>query len=323
MFETLNGFQRSMALKGAIDLDLFTHIAEGATGVPEIARRIEASEKGVRVLCDYLTMTGFLTKREGAYGLTLDSAVFLNRKSPAYLGGVAHFIAHPSQVAHFLDMAAVVRKGGSIAGGHTLEPDDAVWVEFARSMALIAGRAAEAAADIVAEPGTPMKVLDIAAGPGAFGIEILKRNHAAQVYAQDWSGVLELSVEHARKAGVDERYHTIAGSAFEVDFGSEYDLILLPNFLHHFDPPTNVRLLGKVRAALKPGGRAAIVDYTPDEDRISPLVPAIMSLSMLATTEGGDAYTVREFEQMLREAGFGECRAHWLGESQQTLIVAT
>lgn len=192
MFETLTGFQRAMALKGAIDLELFTHIAEGATTASEIARRVEASEKGVRVLCDFLTLTGFLTKREGVYGLTLDSAVFLNKRSPAYLGATALFIAHPTQVASFLDVAAVVRKGGAIAGQHRLEPDDPVWVEFAQSMAPLSGTTAEATAAIVAAPGTPMKVLDVASGSGAFGIEILKRNPAAEVYAQDWKSVLEL-----------------------------------------------------------------------------------------------------------------------------------
>lgn len=323
MFETLGGFQRSMALKGAIDLDLFTHIAEGATTSSELARRVAANEKGVRVLCDFLTVIGFLTKHDGVYGLTPDSAVFLNKHSPAYLGAVASFIAHPSQVAHFLDMAAVVRKGGSVAGEHTLDPDDPIWVEFARSMTPIARMTAQAAAAIVAQPGTPLKVLDIAAGSGAFGIEILKRNPAAEVWAQDWTSVLALAVEHATQAGVAGRYHTIPGSAFEADFGTGYGLILLPNFLHHFDPPTNVTLLRKVRAALAPKGKAAIIEYAPNEDRISPPVPAIMSLSMLATTKGGDAYTVPELETMLREAGLPETRTHELGESQQTLILAS
>ncbi len=322
MFETLGGFQRSMALKGAIDLDLFTRIAEGATTSSELAHRIAASEKGVRVLCDFLTVIGFLTKHDGVYGLTPDSAVFLNQHSPAYLGAVASFIAHPSQVAHFLDMAAVVRNGGSVAGEHTADPDDPIWVEFARSMAPIAGMTAQAAAAILAQPGAPLKVLDIAAGSGAFGIEILKRNPAAGVWAQDWTSVLALAVEHAAQAGVAGRYHTIPGSVFDVDFGSGYDLILLPNFLHHFDPPTNVKLLQKVRAALAPGGRAAIIEYAPNADRVSPPVPAIMSLAMLATTKGGDAYTVPELETMLRDAGFPETRTHELGESQQTLILA-
>lgn len=216
-----------------------------------------------------------------------------------------------------------MRKGDAIAGQHRLEPDEPIWVEFARSMAPLSGTTAEATAAIVAAPGTPMKVLDVASGSGAFGIEILKRNPAAEVYAQDWKSVLELSAGNARRAGVAGRYRTIPGNALEVDFGAGYDLILLPDFLHHLDPPANVRLLKRIRAALKPGGKVATVEYVPNDDRISPPVAAALSLSMLATTEGGDAYTFREIEEMFRQAGFGESRGQLLGLSQQTLILTS
>jgi len=168
-------------------------------------------------------------------------------------------------------------------------------------------------------PGQPMKVLDIAAGPGAYGIEIAKRNPLAQVYGQDWRNVLELSTEHARQAGVGDRYHTIPGSAFDVDFGTGYDLILVPNFLHHFDHATNVKLLKKVRAALKPGGRVATVEFVPNDDRITPPVAAAFSMMMLGSTEGGDAYTFKELDAMFRDAGFSESAAQPLGP--QTLIL--
>ena len=86
----------------------------------------------------------------------------------------------------------------------------------------------------------------------------------------DWANVLEVAKENAAKAGVADRYSTIAGSAFEVDFGSGYDIVLIPNFLHHFDPATNEKLLRKVHAALAPGGIAVTPEFIPNEDRISP-----------------------------------------------------
>src|SRR6202051_1579976 len=95
VFDTLQAYQRSVALKGGIDLDLFTAIAEGNQSVSAIAARIKASEKGTRVLCDYLTMMGFLVKQGGQYTLTPDSAAFLNRNSPAYLGTMANFLMSP------------------------------------------------------------------------------------------------------------------------------------------------------------------------------------------------------------------------------------
>ena len=87
----------------------------------------------------------------------------------------------------------------------------------------------------------PVRVLDIAAGHGLFGIEVAKQNPQAASSALDWAPVLEVAKANARKAGVGDRYQTLPGSAFDVDYGGPYDIVLLTNFLHHFDPPTCVR----------------------------------------------------------------------------------
>jgi len=319
IFDALNSFQRAMALKAAIELEVFTHIGAGATDPAEIARRAKASERGMRILCDFMTIEGFLTKQNGAYGLTPDSAVFLDKKSPGYFGSVAFFLVHPTHVANYLDLAASVRKGGAVRDQENMGPEAPIWVEFAQSMAPMSAMGAAALAQIVNMPGQPIKVLDIAAGPGAYGIEIAKLNPKAEIYGQDWKNVLELSLEHARQAGVSDRYHTIPGSAFEVDLGSGYDLVLLPNILHHFDHAANVKLLKRVRAALKPGGRAATVEFVPNDDRVSPPHAAAFSMMMLGSTGGGDAYTFKELDAMFRDAGFGESTAQPLGP--ETLIL--
>ena len=155
-----------------------------------------------------------------------------------------------------------------------------------------------------------MHVLDIAAGHGLFGIEIAKQNPQARVTGLDWAPVLRVALENARKAGVHDRYNMLPGSAFEVDFGGPYDAVLLTNFLHHFDKPTNVSLLKKVRAALKPGGRAATLEFVPNEDRVSPPMPAAFSMTMLTTTAAGDAYTLSELTAMYNDAGFTGITAH-------------
>ena len=98
-----------------------------------------------------------------------------------------------------------------------------------------------------------MRVLDIAAGHGLFGIEIAKQNKQAHVTGLDWAPVLRVALKNAEKAGVQDRYDMLPGSAFDVDFGGPYDAVLLTNFLHHFDQPTCVGLLKKVRAALTAG----------------------------------------------------------------------
>ncbi|HMC61443.1 MAG TPA: methyltransferase dimerization domain-containing protein, partial [Candidatus Solibacter sp.] len=86
IFETLNAYQRSAALKTAIELDVFTEIARGNRSADAIAKAAGASTRGVRILCDYLVVCGFLSKDGGQYFLTADSGMFLDRNSPAYFG---------------------------------------------------------------------------------------------------------------------------------------------------------------------------------------------------------------------------------------------
>jgi 2-polyprenyl-3-methyl-5-hydroxy-6-metoxy-1,4-benzoquinol methylase len=167
----------------------------------------------------------------------------------------------------------------------------------------------------------PIHVLDIAAGHGLFGIEIAKQNPQAKVTGLDWAPVLRVALANARKAGVEERYNMLPGSAFEVEFGGPYDAVLLTNFLHHFDPPTCVDLLKKVHNALKPGGRAATLEFVPNDDRVSPPMPAAFAMTMLTTTASGDAYTLPELTDMYTAAGFGGVVGHPIPMSPHTIVM--
>ncbi len=324
IFSTLNAHQQTAALKAAVELELFTAIGEGASTAKALAKRCSTSERGMRILCDYLVIHEFLTKEGTDYHLTLDSATFLDRRSPAYQGSVAKFLTSPSVLETFKDLTAVVRKGGTvISDDGSVSADNALWVEFARSMAPMTAAPAESIAKLVgAQAGGKWKVLDVAAGHGLFGIAVAKQNPQAQIVALDWANVLKVAAENAQKAGVTDRFRTITGSAFEADLGTGYDLILLTNFLHHFDIPTCEGLLRKVHKALKPDGRVATLEFVPNEDRVSPPVPAAFSMIMLAMTAHGDAYTSAELEGMFRNAGFPRSELHPLPASPQHLMIS-
>jgi ubiquinone/menaquinone biosynthesis C-methylase UbiE len=323
VFDTLNAYVRTSALRGAIELDLFTAIAEGNTSASTIAKRVQASEKGTRVLCDYLTVLGLLTKLDHQYGLTPDSAAFLNRHAPTYIGTVARFLGMPQLTGNFSDVAAVVRKGGALSEEGTLEVENPIWVEFAHSMAPMMRMPSELIAKLVAgEIEGECKVLDIAAGHGLFGIAIAKQNPKAHVVAVDWAPVLAVAEENAEKAGVTARYSKIAGSAFDVEFGSGYNVVLLTNFLHHFDVEATETLLRKLHAAMAPGGIAITLGFIPNEDRVSPPMDASFSIIVLGSTPRGDAYTFSEYDRMFRNAGFARNQMRELSPTPSRVIVS-
>lgn len=323
-FETITAYQRTNALRAAIDLDLFTAIGEGNQTASQIAQHRNASERGTRILCDYLTMIGFLTKEKNSYALTQDSAVFLDRRSPAFMGNTVEFLVSDQIKESFEHLSEAVRKGGTATPDDgTLAPEHPIWIKFARSMQSMMGPVAQGIARLIdPDANKKIKILDIAASHGAFGLAFAARNPQAEIVALDWANVLELSKENAKAAGVADRYSTIAGSAFDVDYGTGYDVVLLTNFLHHFDPPTNEKLLRKVHAALGEGGRAVTLEFVPNDDRVSPPGVAGFSLTMLASTPSGDAYTFAEFDRMFRNAGFTKNELHEIPPAIQQLIVS-
>jgi len=323
-FQTINAHMRTEALKAGIELEVFTAIGEGNTTAAEIAKRCNASEKGIRVLCDYLTIMEMLTKKDGHYGLTLDSSVFLDKRSPAYVGGATEFLCSETITNGAKHMTEAVRKGGTaMENDGTVGPDNPVWVKFARGMAPMMAMPAQMLAKLV-DPTADrkLKILDIAAGHGLFGINFATNNPQAEVTAVDWKAVLEVAKENAQKMGVADRYKTIEGSAFDVDFGTGYDLVLLTNFLHHFDPPTCETLLRKVHAALADGGRAVSLEFVPNEDRVTPPDSAGFSMMMLTGTPSGDAYTFPELERMAANAGFKRSTLHPLPPTFQQVVIS-
>jgi ubiquinone/menaquinone biosynthesis C-methylase UbiE len=322
VFETLQAHQHTSALRAGIELKVFTAIAGGARTPEALAPVCDASVKGLRVLCDFLTIAGFLTKDESGYALTPDSELFLVESSPAYMGGMASFLFHPFMEKGLANVTDAVRKGGTtLPDRGSVSDDNPVWVNFARGMAPLTAPSAGVIARLTAGSG-PVKVLDIAAGHGMYGITVAQHNPAAEIRALDWKNVLAVAHENAVKFGVAERWRTVEGSAFAADFGSGYDLVLVTNFIHHFDVPTNIALFEKIRAAMKSGAKMAIVEMAVNDDRITPAGAGMFAMTMLTTTPSGDAFSQREIASMCTRAGFRDVTHHSVPGTFQTVTIA-
>jgi hypothetical protein len=323
IFETFGAFQRTAALKAAIELGIFTAIAEGANTPSKLARNCSASERGVRILSDYLAMLGFVQKDHDAYRLAPDAAAFLDRRSDAYIGAAAAEALSGDAVANaYACLTHAVRRGGTaMAAGGTLEPEHPMWVEFARAMSPSGAHLARLLAECLqAGAERPTKVLDIAAGHGLFGIEFAKRDPHTETFAVDWPEVLKVARENAAAAGVADRFHAIPGDALSLDLGSGYDLALVTNFCPDLGATT--AMLSRIHSAMVTGGRVALLELMLNDDRISPSAAASLNLSLLATTLAGETRTPSELAESLRQAGFPRVDLRELPPAPHRVMVA-
>jgi ubiquinone/menaquinone biosynthesis C-methylase UbiE len=181
--------------------------------------------------------------------------------------------------------------------------------------------AAQAMARLISiDPNRKAKLLDIAAGHGIFGISFAQAHPKLEVTALDWAPVLEVAKENAQKFGVADRHHLLPGSAFEVEFGTDYDVVLLTNFLHHFDITTNEKLLKKIHSALADGGHVVTLEFVPNDDRVTPPMHAAFAMTMLTSTAKGDAYTFAELRQMFSNAGFTSSELHEISSAFRVVV---
>jgi ubiquinone/menaquinone biosynthesis C-methylase UbiE len=324
ILSTANAFQRSQALKTGVELGIFSAIADGATDPRTIARRTATSERGVRILCDYLVVLHLLEKEGGMYRLTDDAKRYLDPKSEDYCGDALPFLLSPMMVEGFSRLTDAVRTGRTaLPPDGSMAPHHPAWVHFAHGMKGVMRVTAEAVAELLDLPtDRPSRVLDIAAGHGLFGVAVAKRVPTAHIVAVDWPEVLEVAAATARAAGVEDRFTRCAGSAFAVDFGSDFDTVLIPNFLHHLSLDECELLLRKVHGCLKPHGTVISVGFIPDETRTTPAEAAAFALTMLATTEQGDAYTAQELIPIFSRAGFPKNALREIVRSASRVIIS-
>jgi SAM-dependent methyltransferase len=297
LLDEFRAYERTLALRTAVELDLFTRIGAGVNTIPALSKATRASVRGLRVLCDNLTINQHLVKEGNGYRLSLNSRVYLSKASPAYLGSGIKFLASDTYVEAFRDLLHSVKRGRGRA-------PETSWPDYARFMSPLAQHVAAFVAEAMhADSAGPIRILDVAAGHGLYGLAFAARNAKAEIHALDAPQVLQVAAKNARKAGVRKRFHPIPGDVFNTSFGGPYDLVLTANIAHHLEPKANAELFQKCRAALKPKGKLVLLDLVVNDDRVSPPVEAGFALHLFATGSC-DVYTFGEYQGMLRTAGF-------------------
>jgi ubiquinone/menaquinone biosynthesis C-methylase UbiE len=303
------GYAPPLILEAALDCRLFDLLDRGPQTVEELAAQGEASVRGLTAILNALVGLEFLVKRRARYALTPESAAFLVSTKPAYHGA---FFRHATLqiLPHWLRLTEAVRSGRPVIAANRQGNGQQFFAEFVEGLFPLSFKAAQALGEHLGIPQarSPMRVLDIGAGSGVWGIALAQQSPHVTVHAVDWPAVLEVTRKLARRHGVGDRLRTTAGDLLEADFGAGHRVAMIGHILHSEGRDRSRQLLHKTFRALAPGGTIVISEFMPNDDRTGPPMPLIFAVNMLLHTEAGDTFTFAEMADWLREAGFAKPR---------------
>ena len=313
LMQMIQGLQVAGILKGAVELGVFDQIAAGRGDAASIATATGADQRATRILLDALAALGLLTAGPD-YGLAPAADAFLVRKRPTYIGGATDIFTGTWAWENYGRIAEIVRNGGTIMHEDAETPGLEFWTTFAGSSSGIATPQGHGLADVLApwtrEQGE-LAVLDIACGSGLYGLAIASTHPAARLTLLDWGNVLATARGNVASFGLEDRTDYIDGDAFETDLGGPYDLIIASHFFHHFSAARCRQALRRFAAALKPGGRIAINEFTATaENPADDPFPALFSVVMLAWTREGSSHAVADYARWLADCGFTAPEIH-------------
>jgi len=310
IFQLAWGYAPPLVLEAAIRNRVFDVLDAGPMNLKQLAEATGASERGLGAIANVLVGLAFLAKdASGNYSLTPESAAFLVSTKPSFQGGL---IKHTSEqlLPRWLGLNEVVATGHP-ARANNVEADGGAFFEvlvndiFPMSYPAAAGLARHldhAAAAV------PVRVLDLGAGSGVWGIAQAHSSAQVAVTAVDWPSVLEVTKKTVARFGLSDRFTFVAGDLLEADFGTENTLVTIGHILHSMGAESSKVLLKKAAAALEPGGTIAIAEFLVNPERTGPVNGLIFAVNMLVNTEKGDTFSFEEISEWLRDAGFRDMR---------------
>ena len=321
--DALYAFTRSQILFTAIDLDLFSYIAQGYDRLDVLVERLNQSERGLRMLLNGLVGIGFLqVSADNCYTLPTDVAHFLVKDNDAYLGGMVHHCKRLYENWSLLTEA--VNSGQPVGGAQSLAQLEAYFSELVKGLYVSNYPTAKKLADCLgfgqAQHG--LHVLDVAGGSAVWSIAMLEKDAKSRATVMDFPSVIHVAEEYVSLHGLSERYDYLPGDLEEIELpANEFDLAVLANICHTLGPVATEKTIQKLAGTIKPGGRLAIVDFVPDDRRSQPGWPMIFGVNMLITSPEGDVFTAEEYRRWLLNAGFTQVTFQEI-DKEVTAIVA-
>ena len=304
VLELFLGFWISRTVMAAVQLGVFE--ALGAEQAPDgltleqAQRTLGLAARPARALLDTCLATGLLAKADGRY-----------RNSPL----AARYLAAGSEYSlrnYVLDerwcWPAWGKLEDALRADHQLLPEDAegyhafpedFFLDFLHGHSLAMGERLARAVDL----GGSRRVMDVGGGSGAVSIALCRSFPALEAIVVDQPPVAARAAAHVEAAGLADRITTWPGNIFESPLPGGCDTAVLANVLHDFSPDRAREILGRVVAALPPGGRVVLLEIVPDDERRSPPLAVAFSVAMIVNTAGGDAHTAGQYRAWLEGAG--------------------
>jgi precorrin-6B methylase 2 len=304
------GYAPPMMIKAAVQHGLFDQLDQGPKSAQELADGAGVPLRGVRAVSNALVSIDLLAKdSEGRYSLTPESATFLVRGKPAFLG---RMITHTTVqiLPRWMRLAETVEHGKPVGGVNHQEGGVEFFQQFVEDLFPMSYPAARAlAAELkVAAAESPVSVLDLAAGSGVWSIALAQASPNVAVTAVDWPGVLEVTQRMTARFGVSDRYTFVADDLGLADFGSGHQVATLGHILHSEGEARSRELLKKTFTALASGGTIAIQEFLVDQQRAKNTMGLIFAVNMLVATDDGDTFSFEEIAGWLKETGFVDVR---------------
>jgi len=299
-----------LIITAAVSNKVFDSLESGSKTVDQISKETGASARGLRILMNALVGLELLKKdRHQKYSLTPESAAFLVSNKPGALAGF--FRLNVTQlVSKWLQLGDVVRTGRPAQAVNQEGEGTEFFSGLVENIIPMSYATAQTLADHLklAKAKNEVRVLDLAAGSGIWGIVLAQASARVRVTAVDWAGMIPTTKRITQKFGVGARFKFIEGDLLEADFGSGYDIATLGHILHSEGEERSRQLLKKTFRALKSGGTIAIAAWFVNDERTQPLPPLMFAVQMLVNTEKGDTFSFNEIKSWLEEAGFKKVR---------------
>lgn len=303
------GYAAPLMIDTAISLGVFDALDVEPRNLRELAEATESSERGLRALCNGLVGLELLARDGSRYTLSTDTATFLVRGKPGFRGQLVRHAAG-QMMGNWMKLTEAVRTGEPVTPVNQQDAGAPFFQQFVESLFNNNYEAARGLAHAlkVADATEPLRVLDLAAGSGVWGIAFAERSDQVRVTAVDWAEVIPVTQRVVERNNVTERFTFVEGDLMEVDLGEDHAVAILGHILHSEGAERSRALLRRVHDALAPGGTIAIAEFTPDDDRAGPPMPLLFAINMLVHTEAGDTFTFAELSDWLTDAGFTEPR---------------